>query len=259
MKLGALLLESVRIYFSRFPDFGVILLIPGSAAAILFVGAAVLILGVAPQGEGMDPTTVAGSLTRQQMTGVLAAVLVISVVLSFGMAATVHAASGERRVGVRLAFRQISSKAMQLFWLLAVISVLALQYSPWALPVMWVSLAFGIPVALREDLGPSDAMDRAWELSAGNRWKVLVLEMLLWVPLAAAVWAVSELLLKPHVSFDLNLLAPAVRVLVAVPVTLVLLVPVQFMYVVLARGYEMLKPAEAPVLHARAASNVSSS
>jgi hypothetical protein len=171
----------------------------------------------------------------------------------------VHAACEQDPVPVRRAFGLVTAKSMQLFWLQGAVYLLALRLSPWAVPVMWFSVVFGVPVALREDLGPSDAMDRAWALTAGWRIRILALEIVTTGLVLGMISLIGWGILTPHSFFNLNLVPLWARLVAAIPLMALLLLPVQFLFVALGRGYEMLKRAEAPVLHAKAASSVSSS
>jgi hypothetical protein len=206
----------------------------------------------------MDPTTLAVTLNRDQWVMITAGGFGMAIVSSLAMAASIHVACERERIGVRRAFGMVTAKSMQIFWLQCVIYALAVRFSPFAAPLLWFSLAFGIGVGVREDLGPSDAMERAWSLTQGSRLKVLVLEVLLLVPFIALIAGISYLFLIPGPWFNLNKVEPQTRQLFSGPIMALLLIPIQFMFVALARGYAMLKQAEEPALHAKAASSVSS-
>ncbi len=259
LKLGRLFAESAGIYFSRLPLFLIILAIPAIVASILFVAAAILLIGFSPEASGLDPNTLTVTITPQQWVLVSAAGILIAIVLALGMSATVHAASAGRRVGAREAFGMNTAKSLQIFWLQTAIYAVALRLSPLAAPLLWFSVAFGSVVALREDLGPSEGMDRAWALTEGNRLKVLAVELLVLIPVVVACVLVAVAFLVPGPWFNLNKISPYIRLGLAPLITGWMLVPMQFMFVVFGRAYEMLKQAEQPALHARAASSVSSS
>ena len=230
-----------------------------SAVAILFIAGAALALGFSLTGEAVDPTLVSVSLSRNQWVEVVGVAMLGGIVFATAMAASVHAACEQDPVPVRRAFGLVTAKSMQLFWLQGAVYLLALRLSPWAVPVMWFSVVFGVPVALREDLGPSDAMDRAWALTAGWRIRILALEIVTTGLVLGMISLIGWGILTPHSFFNLNLVPLWARLVAAIPLMAVLLLPVQFLFVALGRGYEMLKRAEAPVLHAKAASSVSSS
>lgn len=259
LKLGRLFKESIRIYFSRLPNFLIILSIPAVVTSVLFVVASIQLLGFSAEASGLDPTTLMVSMTPPQWALVSGAGILIAVTLALGMAATVHAACSAERVGIRQAFGMNTAKSLQIFWLQTVIYALALRFSPLAAPLLWILVAFGSVVVLREDLGPSEGMDRAWELTEGSRLKVLAVELLALIPVVMCCALVAVLFMIPGPWFNLNKIPPYARLGLAPVITGFLLVPVQFMFVLFGRGYEMLKQAEQPALHAKAASGVSSS
>ena len=257
--LGRLFLDSVRVYFGRLPVFLIILLIPALMAALLFVAGAILLLGFSSTASDVDPSALSVTISRQQWVALAAEGFVMAIVMALSMGATVHAAGGAERIGVRRAFGMNTAKSLQIFWLQTVVYAIAMRFSPLAAPLLWFLVAFGTAVALREDLGPSDAMDRAWALTEKNRLRVLALEVLGLAPLLGAVTMVAYLFLIPGPWFNLNRIDPYIRLAISPLIMGFLMIPVQFMWVAFSRGYEMLKQAERPVLHAKAASSVSSS
>ena len=60
--------------------------------------------------------------------------------------------------------------------------------------MLFTRWAVALPAMLRENLGISEALGRSSELTAGNRWKILGLALLLWVPFMVAVVLVSILI-----------------------------------------------------------------
>lgn len=216
-------------------------------------------MGFSLTGEAIDPTLTTFSLSRDQWVKVVAVAIVGGVVLAAMMAASVHAACERDPIPVRRAFGMVTSKSMQLFWLQGAVYLLALRLSPWVVPLMWFLVAFGVPVALREDLGPSEAIDRAWALTAGRRVQILALEIVTTGLVVGMVALIGWGVFTPHSFFNFNLVPLWGRLVAAIPLMAVLLLPMQFLFVALGRGYEMLKRAEAPALHAKAASSVSSS
>ena len=253
LKLGQVLGDAVLTYFRRLPVFLGILMVPVVVGAATFLVVGWQVLGFSAEGAAYDPSTLDVTLNRDQRVMLLAAALMLAVVASMAMAASVHAAC--ERLSLRRTFSSVSAKPMQLFWLQVVIYVVALRLSPFTVPLLWFAVAFGLPVALREDLGPSAAMDRAWVLSEGSRAKLLVLEVLLLLPVAAFVLGITLLFVVPVPWFSFNSVAPQNRMYFSIPITALMLIPVQFMFVALARAYEMLRQG----LHDPAASSVSPS
>jgi hypothetical protein len=255
LKLGRVLWDAVLAYVRRLPVFLATALIAAVAGAAIFVAVSWKILGFAADGAALDPTTFGITLNRDQWVLITAGGFAMGVVASLAMAASIHLAC--EPISVRRALSKVTAKSMQIFWLQCVIYAVAVRFSPIAVPLLWFSVAFGVGVAVREDLGPSDAMDRAWVLSAGSRIKILVLELLLVVPLFLFSLGIAYLFLIPGPWFNLNSIAPQVRQFFSVPITLLFLIPVQFTFVTLARAYEMLRQAEQETaLHAEGASGV---
>ena len=255
LKLGRLLGGALLSYLRSLHLFLAILLIPAVAGAVIFVGVSAQILGFATDGASLDPTTFEITLNRDQWVLITAGGFAIAVVAALAMAASIHLAC--EGAGIRRAFSKITAKSMQIFWLQCVIYGLAVRFSPVAIPLLWFSVAFGVGVAVREDLGPSEAMDRAWALSEGSRLKILAVEVLLVAPLLLFSFGIAYVFLIPGPTFNLNSIAPQTRQLLSAPITLLFLIPVQFTFVTLARAYEMLRQAEQEtVLHAGGASDV---
>lgn len=48
--------------------------------------------------------------------------------------------------------------------------------------LLFVRWSVGLPALLRENLGVSEAMGRSRDLTEGNRWRILGLALLIWVP-----------------------------------------------------------------------------
>jgi uncharacterized membrane protein len=76
---------------------------------------------------------------------------------------------------------------------LAVIVGLILFIVPGMVLATW--WAVSLPAMMREDLGVSEAMERSKALTDGNRWRVLGLMLLLFVPFILLVLAISSLAL----------------------------------------------------------------
>lgn len=53
--------------------------------------------------------------------------------------------------------------------------------------------AVGLPALLREDLSVSEAMGRSSRLTEGNRWRILALGLLIWVPFLIVMMAAGGL------------------------------------------------------------------
>ncbi|MEI9814705.1 MAG: hypothetical protein WDO18_19610 [Acidobacteriota bacterium] len=236
VKFGAILAESVRLYLTEGTLFGRILLTAAIAIAAIYLAVMSNIVAFAPQGATIDVATATIQVQPQQWVaggiGFVAALLI----LSFTLAASVHVAAGARTV--RDAFGQIRSRAMQIFWLQLVVYILAVRYSPFAAPVLLLLIALAVPVALREDLGPSGAADRAWELSEGHRTRILLLELGLVMLFLVAMAIVGGLFLAGNGPFVL--ISPVVRALTSWAIVAFLLAPIQFMFVTMTRLYMAL-------------------
>ncbi|MFM2124386.1 MAG: hypothetical protein RL328_837 [Acidobacteriota bacterium] len=257
LNLGKVLLDSVRVYLRGLPVFLPIVSLAGGVAGFITVVMSRQILGFSAEGAGVDPTTLRITLNREQWVMVMAGGIAMAVVISVAMAATIHAAC--ERLGLGAALAKLTAKSMQIFWLQVAVYVVAARFSPFAVPLLWFPLAFGIGLALREDLGPNDAMERAWTLSSGSRARILLLEVLLLVPVLAVVGGIGYLFLIPGPWLNLNAVNPLYRQYLSAPITVMLLIPVQFMFVGLARAYEALRRSEVEAgLHAEAGSSVSS-
>lgn len=254
LKIPELLAQSATFYVVNAPTFLRILLIPAFAISFVAIGLISSILGFSTSGSAIDPTVFQFSISRSQWLFVGAGVLAMAVVFSLSMAGSVHATLQRGNAGIRIAFRAIRAKSMQIFWLQCVIYALALRFSPWTVLLFWLLAAFAIPAALRENLGPGDAMDRAWEVSRGRRLSILVVELVLLVPPVAAT-LLGGWLEGP--GGPISQLSPVLRAASSWLAMLVLLAPLQFMFVALAWIYQALAAGPEAPLHARGASNVS--
>jgi hypothetical protein len=256
----AIFLQSLLFYFKNLPIYLGILVFPAITTALVAVGLITLLLGFAGNGAEIDPTTVQFSLSSNQWLMVAFGAFITAIVLSLSMAASVHATANHATAnngvgGIRAAFASIRSKSMQIFWLQCVVYALALRFSPWAALLFWLLVALAVPVALCEDLGPSDAMDRAWSLSRGHRAKIIGLEILLLIPVAAGVVLIG-VLARPD--GPIYYLSPVIRTASSWIMAMIILAPIQFMFVVMTRVYQALAGDPGASLHVRAASNVNS-
>ncbi|WP_420143255.1 glycerophosphoryl diester phosphodiesterase membrane domain-containing protein [Sphingobium sp.] len=59
--------------------------------------------------------------------------------------------------------------------------------------MLFTRWAVGLPALLRENLGVSEAMERSGTLTAGNRWRILGLGLLIWGPFLIVMVAVGGL------------------------------------------------------------------
>lgn len=254
VKFGTVLAESARFYFANGGVLLQILLLTGVATATIFIATMAAITGFSIQGAGMDPTVFRNTLTGPQWAMGAAGFVAVMIVLSFGFAASVHASAGVPTV--RAAFNRIRSGPMQIFWLQCVIYALALRYSTFAAPLLFVLIAFAVPVAMVEDVGPNAAADRAWEVSEGYRRGILLLEVGLIAVSVAVVAAIGFLFLQPNSPYIL--IAPLMRAAISWILMAFVIGPYQFLFVALTRLYMALTASSEPALHARAASNVRS-
>jgi hypothetical protein len=87
------------------------------------------------------------------------------------------------RFGAAFGFSLLSNLAIILGLVLLIVPGLMLL-TRWAL---------GLPALLREDLSVSEAMGRSSRLTEGNRWRILGLGLLIWVPFLIAMMAVGAL------------------------------------------------------------------
>lgn len=252
-KFTSVLSQSLAFYFVKIRIFGGILLIPALVISFASIGLISLILGFSATGSEIDPTMFQFSIRPWQWVFVGAAVLAMAVTTSLSMAASVHATLLRGAGGIRAAFAAINAKSMQIFWLQCVIYALALRFSPWTVLLFWLLAAFAIPVALGENLGPSDAMDRAWSLSRRHRLTILGIELLLLIPPVLAT-ILGGLVGGP--GGPLYTVSPVIRAASSWLMTLLLLAPIQFMFVAVTWIYEVLASEPESSLHARAASNV---
>jgi uncharacterized membrane protein len=76
------------------------------------------------------------------------------------------------RFGAAFGYNLLSNLAIGFGLLLLIVPGLIL-YTRWAV---------GLPALLREDLSVSEAMGRSSSLTEGNRWRILGLGLLIWVP-----------------------------------------------------------------------------
>lgn len=257
LKLNAVLLESTRICWQRRGALALILLAPAATAAAVGIFGMSAIMGLASEHSYVDLSTVTITLTDIQRAGMAMGGFVNAVVLSLALAATIHAAAGAERVPAWQAFARLRGRGLQLFWLQCVVLALTLRFAPWAGLLMWVLIGCGNAVAILENLGPSDAMDRAWALSKGNRLRLLSLEILMLAPLVAVLFAVGYLFLVPGRSWNLNAISPWIRLVTTPLLAGTLLAPIQLLFVVRTRAYEHLRRDREPRhLHAQAASSV---
>jgi hypothetical protein len=254
VKFRSVLAESVRLYFVNGGILPKILLLAAVATAAILVGTMTAMVGFSIVGTNMDPKVFQSTLNGQQWSIGAAGVVAIMIVLAFAFAASVHAAAGATTV--HEAFRRIRSVPMQIFWIQCVIYVLALKFSTIAAPLLFLLIAFAVPVALVENLGPNAAADRAWELSKGCRTGILLLEIGLVLTLVAVMTAIGVLFLQPNSPYVF--MAPLMRAAMSWVFMAFLIAPFQFLFVALTRVYKALAAGSEPALHARAASNVKS-
>lgn len=249
----AILMRSLIFYFAKFSIYLGILIIPAITLAGVSVGLISLILGFSQFGSQVDPTTFQFTLSSSQWVIFASGAFVIAIVLSLSMATTVHATIREGAGGIRGAFTSLRSKPLQIFWLQCVIYALALRFSPWAALLFWLLTALAVPAALCEDLGPSDAIDRAWSLSRGRRLRIFGLEALLLIP-AVAAFVVIGVLARPN--GPIYQLSPAIRTAFSWVMAMIMLAPIQFMFVAITRVYQALASPPGSSLHARDNSDV---
>ncbi len=231
-----------------------ILLIAGVALAAIFIITMTAITGFSIEGSSLDPKVFRSTLTGQQWAIGAAGLIAVMIALALSFAASVHAAAGAN--SVKDAFSRIRSGPMQIFWLQCVVYALALRYQPLVAPLLFLVIAFAVPVALCEDLGPNASADRAWFLSKGYRFRILLLEVGAILASLGLMAAVSTLFLQPESPFIF--LAPLLRAAISWILMALLILPFQFLFVALTRAYVALAAGSEPVLHARAASNVKS-
>ena len=249
----AIFLQSLFFYLTSIPIFLGILIFPAITTALVAVSLITLLLGFAGSGAEIDPTTVQFSLSSSQWLMVAFGAFITAIVLSLSLAASVHVTARNAAGGIRAAVASIRSKPMQIFWLQCVVYALALRFSPWTALLFWLLIALAVPVALCEDLGPSDAMDRAWSLSRGHRAKIIVLEILLLIPVAAGVIVVGVLARPDGLIYYLS---PTIRTASSWIVAMIMIAPIQFMFVVMTRAYQLLAGDPGSALHVQAASSV---
>lgn len=251
VKFGTILAESTRLYFSQNVVLPKILLIAAVTGAAIFIATMTTLLSLTAAGTSVDPLTIREVMSGQQWTIGAAGLVAFMVVLAFAFSASIHFAGGARTLGE--AFRRIRSGPMQLWWLQCVVYILALKFSTFAAPLLFLLIAFVVPVALREDLGPSAAADRAWILSQGHRTAILLLELGAILTTTAFMMIASALFLRADSPF---VFLPVWGHISISPVIVAFLIaPFQFLFVALTRLYTAVAT---PVLHARAASNVRS-
>jgi hypothetical protein len=243
--------KALAVYVSNRKVFLILAIASGGAGSVLAVATIWMALGD-PLKTAVDPQALFYSLTSTQWIGLGTGLLGIALSLAFGLAAAVHAAA-EPGIRVPQALARITANSMQIFWLQFIVYALAARYSPWAGLLLWVLAGFAIPVALLENLGPADAVDRAWEVSRGARGRILAAELLLpLLPLAVMLGA--GFLVGPR--GPLRDVSGVLRAGVLCMLGLGMLMLVQFGFVTLTRIYLAL--TFEPALHVRAASNVSS-
>jgi hypothetical protein len=253
IQLATLLMESLRRAWRRRGPLALILLAPAVAAALVgSVGFTAV--GFSRETRYIDISTTAITLTDGQRAGLALGGFFVAVVLSLAMAATVQAVAAPERISARHAFGALGARGLQIFWLQWVVIAIALRLAPWAALLMWVLVGFGSVVAVRENAGPNDAMELAWVYARGNRLRLLLLEILLLAPFLAVLTGVAFLFLIPGPWFNLNDVAPWIRVAISPLLTGWMLAPVQFLYVARTLAYESLRAQ--PPLHARAAAGV---
>jgi hypothetical protein len=255
LKFGEFCKDSLKLYTAHAEVLLKIALVLGVVSAGIYIGGAALSIGFAPAGTEIDPTTFSFALTRSQQVVGVATTALLAILICFGMAASIHAAAGADTV--RTAFSRVTAQSIQIFWLQLVIYALAIRFSPYAALLLWVLVAFAVPVAILENLGPSAATDRAAELSRGHRLMLAVIELVVLLPLLATIALMVLALLVPETGINLNVLPVAGRVGISWLVLALIAVPVQFVFVALTQAYlKLSQAATEPVLHAKAATSV---
>jgi hypothetical protein len=253
LKFSSILLQSLNLYIAKFRVFLGILLLPAITVSLVSVGLISLILGFSGSGSQADPSTFQFTLSTTQWIIVALAAFVIAIVVSVSMAASVYGASNAGAGGLKGAFTKMQSKSMQIFWMQCVIYVLAFRFSPWTALLFWLLVALAVPTALLEQLGPSDSMDRAWKLSHGYRTKILLIEIALLVLPGLFVFVAGGLIRPNGPAYKLS---TALRTASAWVMPLILLFPIQFMFVAITRVYQALAVEPEQTLHAQVASSV---
>lgn len=249
----AILMRSLTFYFAKFSTYLGILIIPAITIALVSIGLISLILGFSQFGSQVDPTTFQFTLSSSQWVIFAMGAFVAVIVLSLSMATTVYATAREGVGGVRGAFASLRSKPLQIFWLQCVIYALALRFSPWAALLFWLLVALAVPAALCENLGPNEAIDRAWSLGRGRRLRIFGLEILLLIP-AVAAFVLIGVLARPN--GPIYQLSPAIRTACSWVMAMMMLAPIQFMFVAITRTYQSLATQPGSSLHAPAGSDV---
>lgn len=251
LAMRAVLGSSWRVFGAALPALTIIA--AGTAAALVGIVTAVIAInwGVALEGATIDPKVLTLTISGREFAVVGAGLLAALVPLSYALSMTVNLAA-EPTAGLLTALHRVRAKGLQLFWMQWVVNVLALRYSPFAAILLWLAIAAAIPAAVIENLGPLEAIERQHALTAGNRMRVAALVLLL--SLVALVFPLTLALAIFGANPTGAALPPLLRLVLAVPVMTVVLVPALWMLVAFTLVY--LKLAGGAALHARRASNV---
>ncbi len=251
-------LDGLRVLGQGFPLF--VRIAAFAAILVVTVGATVVSInwGVSAVRAEIDPKTIAATIDGRQFAVLGAGILLTALVLSYAAAAaiqaTIETAAGNRLTLVQ-AISRVRSKGMQLFWLQWLVNILAVRFSAFAAPLLWLLLAPALPLAVLEDAGPSEAIERTFALLKGNLGRMLALEVIFLLPVVLMPFGLGILAL-PLGYVDLSGLPPIFGLLVAFPIMMILLLPVLLQVIALTLAYLDLSAAPDD-LHAQANSNVS--
>jgi hypothetical protein len=251
----ALWVESLRVLGKGLPVFLSIAAI--TAVSVVIVGATVVTINWGILQAGIDPMVVAVSLTGSQYAVLGAGLVVAALITSYAAGASIQAAAeiaGGGKIGLVQAISRVRVAGLQLFWMQWVVNILALRFSFFAAPVMWLLIAPATPWAVLRNAGPSDAVEGTFAALKGNHPRMLALEILLLLPVLIIPVGLTASLV-PRGPADLPDISPLTGLLISLPVSTILFLPVLLMFVALTLAYRFL--AGEPGLHARAASNVS--
>ena len=194
-----LLRESLRLLRGHARLFVLLMGVPILAQLVVVIVMALLILPMQP-GETLRDVWLAMDAWRKVAVTVL--FFAVLAVIYRALAASVFAAAeirGGRSVSVWQALGQVRRKQLRLFWLILLVSFLALPTGPLA-PI--IALGFGFfcapafPVAILENLGAIKALERGGQLAKGGQGRLALVFFLYLTLVVVGVFAFIAVVMR---------------------------------------------------------------
>ena len=219
------------------------MLVAAVAACIGIILALGAFLGFS-RGGVIDPRTVPFLLTNTDWLALGVSVLCMATLLFFAFDGIVQATDAHldgKTLSIKECLRRTKFDHLWLLWIQLIATALFATVIPWMGLVLWILVASAVPVAMLENRSPNRALDRAWELMAGNLWKVLVVELISVILLAIPPVIVAPLFLGQTSPLGSDALPAWSRTLLAIPFLLAVLAPYAYMFVTLTVMYRQLR------------------